>query len=300
MESTTNEFVKLFRDRLKYPIITVYGILLIIYNWDVLGVFFLSNKNIEDRIIYINTVFKGETWSRLLWPLCKAILVSILAPAIMLGLEWTQKFINKPRQKIKDQKVKDSWNLKKSIAHDEFEYEQFKSGSKTISEWKDRVNELTSQLELQQENFNRQIKAFQQANDVQQENIDNYNSNLLRKNEEIKNIQQNLKEENEKVITLQKYVNENAKIIDRFVESISKTYIIDSNTFYSIILAISGKNQNLDSLMENLISENHLLTTDHLKSVIKGLISFGIINQVGELYMLSDFGRDLYYHTLPF
>ncbi|MFY7727986.1 MAG: hypothetical protein ACOVRN_00565, partial [Flavobacterium sp.] len=149
MENTTNEFVKLFRERLKYPIITVYSIILVIYNWDVLAIFFFSNKKIEDRIIYINTVFKGQTFERFSLPLLKAIVVSLLAPSIMWGLDFVLNKINFKRQEIRNRKNQYAWKAKADLAKYEFEYEQARTGKRDIESWENKLNEVEEARRLE-------------------------------------------------------------------------------------------------------------------------------------------------------
>ncbi|MFP9114127.1 hypothetical protein ACLI1A_09285 [Flavobacterium sp. RHBU_3] len=148
METTTNELVKLFRERLKYPIITVYSILLIIYNWDVLAVFCFSDKAIEERIKYINDSFADPYYSRLWCPLIKAIAVSLLAPTIMWGLEFVLKLINSKRQKIKDARNTEILLGKLQNAKLEFQIEEEKSGKRSLEELNKIIMNLENDLNI--------------------------------------------------------------------------------------------------------------------------------------------------------
>lgn len=148
MEGTTNELVKLFRERLKYPIITVYGIILIIHNWDVLSIFLFSGKNIEARVAYINIKFSGDYYPRILWPLFKAILVSIVAPLIMWGLEFLLKVVSSERQNIRDERNKKVLLGKLDNAKLEFEIEEEKSGKKSLEELNNKIAGLENELEI--------------------------------------------------------------------------------------------------------------------------------------------------------
>ncbi|MEE1899598.1 hypothetical protein V1389_14710 [Flavobacterium rakeshii] len=148
MKDVLVEGIKIFRERFKYPIITIYIIMLLFWNWDVLSYYFLSNSPIEQKIDYINNHYY-DCWGRVLWPLVKAVFISILLPAIMLLIEYPLFKINEERRglrsvvkdKIRQDSIKD--------AEHEFAITQARTGKKTIEEWEEKINEVEKKLDLQ-------------------------------------------------------------------------------------------------------------------------------------------------------
>lgn len=169
MENTSNELVKLFRERLKYPIITIYSIILLIYNWDILLYLFLSSKNIEKRIYEINTVYSDPTFSRLWIPYIKALIFSILAPLTMLGLDYILLKINMRRMAIKSKRTFKDLDVKLNHATLEFKIEEAKSGKKSIEQLQERLTQIENSHSAEVNSLNDSITALE--NQVQTKNL---------------------------------------------------------------------------------------------------------------------------------
>jgi len=172
MENTANEFIKLVRERLKYPIATLYGIILIIYNWDVLSVFFLSKKNIEERVVYINENFADPDYKRLWAPLLKSIFYFLLAPLIMLILEFSIKTINKLRRRFKRDRELEELDHDIEKAKKEFDIAQEKNGTKTQQQITERIDEMQ--------------KLIDDSTDSHEKIVANYDNAILQREEQIK------------------------------------------------------------------------------------------------------------------
>lgn len=245
MENTANEFVRLFRERLKYPIISVYFIILVIYNWDVLAVFFLSNKKIEDRIIYINTVFKGQTLERLSCPLIKAIFVSLLAPAIMWGLDFILNRINLKRQDLRNKKNEHNWIAKNTIAKYEFEYEQARSGKNDIKDWEKKVNQL-------QDAHKSELEILQETNVSLKRTLETERGNKEDELLNLKSINNNLEEKIKNSISLYGYSWLNEDI------NLKKRSLIEIAGEYDNSATIIDIKKRLIILLQDIIQSNYI------------------------------------------
>ena len=170
MEQVTLELIKGVKDRFKYPIITIYVIVLILWNWDVLSYFFLSESKIEHKIIYIEKHF-NQNYSRILWPLVKAIVLAVIVPILMLLIEVLLKSINSLRRNIKFENNDAIRTEKLAIAVHEFKLEQERTGKKTIQEWEEKVNSLQQKLDI--------IKLDNITIDEEKEQLKNLNKNYI-------------------------------------------------------------------------------------------------------------------------
>ncbi|MFP9116653.1 hypothetical protein ACLI08_02590 [Flavobacterium sp. RNTU_13] len=293
MEVTTNEIAKIFRERLRYPIITVYGIILIIYNWDVLAIFFLSTKPIEARIDFINTTYAGQTIGRILWPLVKAILISIIAPGVMLGLDFILKFINRWRQDIRDEKALQTWEKKKEIAIHEFEYDQAKSGSKTIQEWEAKVSELNNNIVGLHKQFDNERSSLTSS-------IESYNSTITSLNNELVTTTDNLEILRNEVRGVKNDNHKLRTIIDHFIKRIENLTGLTSQQFETLIFAVNDTSI-IDILGKLQLEGIHFNLDYFYKTVIEVLVRENVVKYEDENGIkLTDLGEEILNYYLPF
>lgn len=177
MKEIVLEIIKAGKERLKYPIITIYIIVLVLWNWELLSVYFFSSKSIEDRITYIETNYTDQ-WGRVLWPLAKAVFLALFIPLLMWGLEFLLHLINGGRRVIKNKNNTAVRADKLAAAQNEFYIQEARTGTKTVQEWEDKVKSLESRLNLQLETTNRHIQDLESAKDLHSREVQTLNNKL--------------------------------------------------------------------------------------------------------------------------
>ena len=148
MKEVCLELIKSAKERFKYPIVTIYIIVLIVWNWDVLSYYFLSTASIEEKIKYIETTYTDSV-GRILWPLLKAILVAVAVPALMYFIELFLSKVNSSRRKLRFETNDAIRNEKLKVAKNDFLIEQERSGQKEIEDWEEKVSTLETRLEVE-------------------------------------------------------------------------------------------------------------------------------------------------------
>lgn len=262
MENAILALIKEGKEKFKYPIITIYVIVLILWNWDVLSYYFLSDSNIETKINYIEKHF-NQNWSRILYPLCKAILLAVSIPAIMLGIEYLLQKINDPRRKIKFKNNESIRNEKLAVAVHEFKVEQEKTGKKTIEEWEEKVKSLEQRLDVQ--------KLDNATLQKEKRDLDLINNGFLieldKKSSQIEKLIKDIEEYNEG--------------FDLLLNEITADNKIQSFKISSLI-------QNIKTVDEHdgLIRFNNELS-DIDKSVLSEFIKWGIIEKESNKYFIT-------------
>ncbi|RZL41504.1 MAG: hypothetical protein EOP00_24735, partial [Pedobacter sp.] len=118
------------KEKLKYPIFYTYLIVLLIWNWDVLSYYLISDASIEEKIVSIRSDYSG--WHRVYNPLFYAVFISLLVPYIMFALEWCLQLSNKNRKAIRYESNKLIREEKLQIARNEFLVEQEKTGKSAV------------------------------------------------------------------------------------------------------------------------------------------------------------------------
>jgi hypothetical protein len=264
MENVTLEIIKSVRDRFKYPIITIYIIVLILWNWDVLSYYFLSDSSIETKINYIEKHF-NQNWSRILCPLLKAIILAIGVPAIMLGIEYLLQKINGSRRNIKFRNNESIRNEKLAIAIHEFKVEQERTGKKTIEEWEEKVKSIEHRLDIQKlDNISLQ-KEKEELDIMQNSLLDELNKSKI---------------ENENILQLlQKYDKNYESIISDITEG-NQSKFVNFYQFFNKIIRINSDGD---------ISFN-LDLTDNDRSIAQELIEFGILGKENRVYYATRIG----------
>ncbi|MFP5438738.1 MAG: hypothetical protein ACLGH8_13210 [Bacteroidia bacterium] len=147
MEQVSSEIIKLFKERLRYPIITIYLVVVIVYNWDVLSVFFLSERPVELRVGYIKRNFNNDFFYRYWVPLFKASLYFLIVPFVMFYLEKWINSTNRLRRKLRYDRELESLDHQVSRAEKEYIISEEKAGRKSLDALNDRIFELEDQLE---------------------------------------------------------------------------------------------------------------------------------------------------------
>ncbi len=268
MENTTNELIKLVKERLKYPIVTIYTIILIVYNWDVLAIFFLSNKNIEDRIAYINKEFEGETWLRILCPLIKALVISILAPLLMWLLDWVLNKVTTERTKLRDKKTLNLVEIKEQLALTEFRIQQAKNGNVSEIAQQKKVDDLTEALKKQQENYESQIQV---ATKTLTDQKNTYEKIIGELNDQISNL----------LGRVEYYSNlsgDNISKSDKFINNLVKDTVVSELLVKSILVSIPTNDSIILSMIKSDLARKGLIfTTNEVLLAIRHLVTTGLI-----------------------
>lgn len=184
MKEIVLEIIRAGKERLKYPIITIYMIVLILWNWEVLSVYLFSSKPIETRILYIQTQYTDQ-WGRVLWPFCKAVLLAIGVPLLMWGLEFVLHKINGGRRLIKNVNNKAIREDKLDAARTEFYIQEARTGTKTIEQWEDRVASVEVSLNTALEANNRHMQELVVVKDLHGKEIQDLNNKIANAEDEI-------------------------------------------------------------------------------------------------------------------
>lgn len=264
MEKATLEVIRELKDRFKYPIITIYIVVLILWNWDVLSYYFLSDSKIENKINYIENHF-NQNWSRILFPLLKAILLAIIIPSIMLGIEYILQIINVPRRKIKFKNNEDIRNEKLAIAMHEFKVEQERTGKKTVEEWEEKVRSLEQKLDLQKlDNISLENEKF---------DLDKINNGFL---DELKNKNLQIEKQQDNLEIYQKYYQ---NVINEVTDG-SKSNLLNVHKF--IVKIHSIEDNGLIIFNEDLNDEDFI--------IIDGFIEFAILDKENRKYYARALG----------
>ncbi|WKD86535.1 hypothetical protein KCTC32516_01911 [Polaribacter huanghezhanensis] len=142
MKEFINNFFQASNERLKNPLIFSFLISWIAFNWRPIFTLFISEKNIEDRIIYITTNF-SEIKFTLYYPLIVSLGYVILLPYFTWFIEKIVRFAKSGRKEnLVNEQISDLKG-KQKIAKEERKYEQEKAGNVEISELNTKIEELT-------------------------------------------------------------------------------------------------------------------------------------------------------------
>ncbi|WP_299674823.1 hypothetical protein [uncultured Dokdonia sp.] len=112
MKKIIDLFVESFSSKLRNPIIVTYIIYWVIYNWKSISYFILSDDDIEDKILIIETSYPFAIWQ----PLLFAVLFIILINFIMYVVEKTQSFPKLWREQSKANEESKKLDIKEKIA----------------------------------------------------------------------------------------------------------------------------------------------------------------------------------------
>jgi len=168
----TNELFKLIRERLKYPIISVYAIILIIYNWDVLSILFFSDLPIEGRVIYIKHSYPDYGFERIWIPLLKAFIAMIVSAIVMLTIDSIVYFPNQGRIWLKHKIEETKKGNDVTIANLLYNKNQALEGNKTLEEMRRIISEKDQSIEDLHKSYGQRIGVMEETTKQLQTTID--------------------------------------------------------------------------------------------------------------------------------
>ncbi|MDR6485552.1 endonuclease III [Chryseobacterium vietnamense] len=139
------------QERLKLPIVPFYIFLLIISYWKPISIYFLSEKNIEERIkeidlIYINYGYWDHIFNLLIL-LFLSTISSILFPSIMFIIEYLLKTPNKERKIIKNSTKNIDREEELKITEHKYKINKILSGNKEVEDYNQSIEDLKKSYE---------------------------------------------------------------------------------------------------------------------------------------------------------
>ena len=155
MKELLKSFLKTTEERIKNPFIGSFITSWILFNWKPILYLIFSSKDIEQKILYIETTFT-IIWCLLIFPLLSAIFYVLILPYLNLLFDWLLRYsslkknislIDKQKQIIQNQKELAIEEIKLEEAKTEFR--ERKTHNKLLEELqlKNTINEELLELE---------------------------------------------------------------------------------------------------------------------------------------------------------
>src|SRR5690554_2172263 len=139
MTEIIKEFIGIYKNKTKLPIVSTYIILLIIWNWDIISIYLFASKDIETRI---ETIGNMVTWwkhiLRIMCPLGIAFAYPFISEFLMDFTDSKLKGLRKNRRTLKNQEEKDK-------AQNKFDISELESGKRTVDELMEQIKESNVQ-----------------------------------------------------------------------------------------------------------------------------------------------------------
>lgn len=183
IKETAEEVKEYIVARLKVPIFFYYLLALAIWNWDILALILKSNFEIESIIWFIKTNYSGH--GRIWKPFLIALASSIFFPAVMVGLDWFLKFVNKER-------IKSSKQVAEAEAEAQYDIQVKRNKTDKLAELNDKIKQLSTEKEKIDKNYRQEIDkifALQEKYDVlviENERHKKENKNQIKANDDLK------------------------------------------------------------------------------------------------------------------
>lgn len=143
MKEFFSNFFKISNERLKNPLLFSFFLSWIIFNWRPVFTLFLSDKKIEDRIIYISKNFSDIEYT-LYFPLIFSIGYVLLLPYFTWAIEVLVQFAKTGRKQNLIKEQLSDLRDKQKIAREEYKYEQERAGNAELSQMNSTILELTN------------------------------------------------------------------------------------------------------------------------------------------------------------
>lgn len=234
------------KEKLKYPIFYTYLIIILLWNWDVLSYYLISDSSIEEKIECIKLNYSG--WHRIYYPLIYSIFISLLFPYLMFFLEWCLQLSNKKRKKIRYESNKLIREEKLQIARNEFFVEQEKTGKRDLEQLNQQIYEANSRLEIERTQNENSLKFMEETIEKQKlliQDRETANSKLSKDLKNFHDLHDNLIESNSALI------EEKQKILDEYEFSSDRLdAMIKKITGFRVGVNISR--QALSVILENI------------------------------------------------
>lgn len=155
MKELLKSFLKTTEERIKNPFIGSFITSWILFNWKPILYLIFSSKDIEQKILYIETTFT-IIWCLLIFPLLSAIFYVLILPYLNLLFDWLLRYsslkknislIDKQKQIIQNQKELAIEEIKLEEAKTEFR--ERKTHNKLLEDLqlKNTINEELLELE---------------------------------------------------------------------------------------------------------------------------------------------------------
>lgn len=271
LKETVEEVKEYIVARLKVPIFFYYLLALAIWNWDIILLILKSKFEVESIIWFIKTNYSGH--DRLWKPFLVAVGSSILFPAVMVGLDWFLKFVNKERIKSAKQVAE---------AEAEAQYDVQVKRNKT-----DKLADLNRIIENNKIELSEKNEVIKQLDDSNKKFSDLINDNTKK----IQEIEINNNELLNEVKFLERLEDIKYDITDR------DTVLKEINYF---ITSISNLNLLINTLDE-ILNRRFTLDVEGTAEIIRKLLQNEFIYQGndeldGNEYRLSKTGFSLYFY----
>lgn len=221
------------KEKLKYPIFYTYLIILILWNWDMLSYYFISNSTIEEKIACIKSEYSG--WSRVYYPFIYSVFISLLVPYLMFMLDWCLQWGNRKRKRIIYANNSLTRVEKLESARNEFLIEQEKTGKKDLEQLYQQVNEANQKLEIERKQNDDNKRFFEDT--ISGQNV------LINDREEV-NVKLS-KDLNECLKLRSQAEKNNIKLLEE-KENLEREYGVNDNQIKFILETVTGNKIGVD------------------------------------------------------
>ena len=143
MKELLKSFLKTTEERIKNPFIGSFITSWILFNWKPILYLIFSSKDIEQKILYIETTFT-IIWCLLIFPLLSAIFYVLILPYLNLLFDWLLRYSSLKKNILLIDKQKQIIQNQKELAIEEIKLEEAKT------EFRERKthNKLLEDLQL--------------------------------------------------------------------------------------------------------------------------------------------------------
>ncbi|MCF8297685.1 MAG: hypothetical protein K9J13_09105 [Saprospiraceae bacterium] len=132
-------------ERIKNPFIGTLIVSWIIINWKAIAVLLFDDKNIIDRIIFIESNYVSLS-NNLIWPIAVALIYIIVLPYIMLSLEWVIKTSTIKRKEYASEQSVIDIQLKQKLVKEEVELENIKANYQDKADLNKQIDRLNTEV----------------------------------------------------------------------------------------------------------------------------------------------------------
>lgn len=146
------ELVETSRERFKNPISRNFTISFLLYNWKSILILLISNKSIEERILFIKNNYTDE-WC-IIYPLLFAILYTLCVDFVMWWFDTILLKSKKGRKNIANSFKLHSLQKETLIVKAQLQLEDVKSRSQELYDLNNQIENLKNEVSLKNEALN--------------------------------------------------------------------------------------------------------------------------------------------------
>lgn len=218
MKEIIQSIFKSTEERIKNPFVGAFITSWLLFNWKPILFLFLSLKNIEDKIIYIETSFSKLSF--VLWyPLLSCTSYILILPYLNLIFDELLKFSSSKRNVININRQKQIIENQKQLAIEEIKLEEAKSEfrernthNKLVEDLQKKINELEINSETEKKKSTELLEKlkFELANrdKITSNELRNFEKRYSESREEIMSLNNKIYEKDKQIQNLQSLLND--------------------------------------------------------------------------------------------